>query len=56
MTIDNMNKSKLVPKKDYKTNRLTSGKLQLSDSKLVNMKPNFIILHCSPKKSHQILI
>ncbi|XP_028406864.1 mini-chromosome maintenance complex-binding protein-like [Dendronephthya gigantea] len=32
MTIENLNKSKLVPKKDYKTNRLTSGKLQLSDN------------------------
>ena len=32
MTIDNINKSKLVPKKDYKTNRLLSGGLQLSDN------------------------
>ena len=32
MTIDNINKSKLVPKKDYKTNRLFSGALQLSDN------------------------
>ena len=37
MTIDNINKSKLVPKKDYKTNRLISGALQLSDSKLVHL-------------------
>ena len=34
MTIDNVNKSKLVPKKDYKNNRLISGKLQLCESKL----------------------
>jgi hypothetical protein len=35
MTIENINKSKLVPKKDYKSNRLISGAFQLSDSKLV---------------------
>lgn len=36
MTILNLNNSKLVPKKDYNTNRLISGKLQLSqDSHLI---------------------
>jgi hypothetical protein len=30
MTLDNMNKGKFVPCKDYSTNRLKSGILQLS--------------------------
>ena len=37
MTLENMNKLKFSPSKDYAANRLTSGVLQLSD------KTHFVI-------------
>jgi hypothetical protein len=37
MSLENMNKWKFSPKKDYNANRLTSGLLQLADGKMADL-------------------
>ena len=37
MTLDNLNNKRYVPKKDFEANRLTSGILQLSEGKEIQI-------------------